>query len=517
MSDNDTTVLPSAPEPSGRGKGRAGLVVGGTVAALLVGGGAFAAWQLLAAKGPAPEEALPASTVAVVTVDMDPSAGQKVSALRTFRKFPALKDELGIKDDDDLRRAIFEKAQESGECEGLSYEDGIEPWLGKRAAFAVVDLGEDTPSPAIVVQVNDADEARTGVQRLIEKCGDPGEDFGFTVTDDFLIASDSEAHAKKIASTGAEKPLSDAASYQQWSEEIGDAGVINFYVGKRAAEYLLDLGPQELDGVGPAEAEAMKEALDEFEGLAGTVRFADEGVELAVASGGLDNYVADAPVGAQVGDLPADTALVLGFGVPKDLAKQVLDQLGKAMGPELEAQLAQVEAEFGLALPQDVQTLLGEGVTVSVGGDAPKSLTAIRSVTEVPVGLTIQGDPAKIRGVVGKLEKGSGAGLADLGVATRDDDDTVAFASSDGYANSLLEEGGLGDARQFTEVVPEAGDSSSILFVDFNSAWFDAIGRTAEDSGEPRFGENIEPLDAIGLSAWRDGDVIRGLLKITTD
>ena len=495
-------------------KRRTAVIVGGTVAALLIGGGAFAAWQLLAAKGPAPEEILPTSTIGVVTLDLDPSAEQKVAALRAIRKFPALKKEVGVKDDEDLRAFAFDKVQEEGSCEGASYQDDVKPWLGQRVALAAVDLGDEAPAPALVVQVTDAEKARAGVRQLVEKCGDPGEDFGFTTTDDFLIVSDSDEHAKAIARSGADKPLTDDAAYQQWSEELGDAGVLNFYVAKAAAEHLAELGPQELGGVGQPDAKAMEDALDEFDGAAGTVRFADGGLELAVAAGGSEKYVADAPVGAQVGALPTDTAMALGFGVPKDLAQTTLKQLEDAMGPELEAQLAQMEAELGLTFPEDVQTLLGEGVTFSLGGEAPESFDEIGSPGDVPVGITIEGEPEEIRGVIGKIEEGAGADLTELGVASRDDDSTLALASSDGYATRLIETGGLGDTARFTGVVPEAADSSSIFFMDFNSSWVDLLTDAADDA---ELTANVEPLEALGVSAWRDGDITRALVRLTTD
>lgn len=495
-------------------KRRTAVIVGGTLTALLIGGGAIATWRLLAANGPAPEEVLPTSTIGVVTLDLDPSAGQKVAALRAIRKFPALKEAVGVKDDEDLRELAFDKIQEEGGCEGVSYQDAVKPWLGQRVALAAVDLGEEAPTPALVVQVADAEKARAGVRQLLEKCGDPGDDFGYTTTDDFLIVSDSNRHAKEIAKTGADKPLTDDAAYQKWAEELGDAGVLNFYVAKAAAGHLAELGRQELDGVGQPDAEAMEEALDEFDGAAGTVRFADSGLELAVAGGGSEKYVADAPVGAQIGALPTDTAMAFGFGVPKDLAQTTLKQLEDAMGPELEAQLAQTEAELGLTFPEDVQTLLGQGVTFSLGGEAPESFDEIGSPGDVPVGITIEGEPEKIRGVIGKIEQAVGAELAELGVASRDDDSTLALASSDGYATRLIEDGGLGDVARFNGVVPEAVDSSSIFFVDFNSSWVDLLTGAADDA---ELTANVEPLDALGVSAWRDGDVIRALVRLTTD
>lgn len=513
MSTNDTAVLPTGPEPEGRGGKRTALIAGGTAAALLLGGGAFAAWQLLGAKGPAPEEALPASTAAVVTIDLDPSAGQKVAAFKTLRKFPALKDELGLKDDDDLRKVIFDKIQEEG-CEGLSYKDEVEPWLGKRAALAAVDLGGDMPSPAFVVQVNSKDEASSGVQRILESCGKPDDDFGFTVTDDFLVVSDSDEHAKQIVTAGEKKPLVDDATYAKWADELGDAGVLNIYIAKKAVEYFVDFTAGE-----QVPAEGVEEALGGFKGAAATLRFGDGGVEFA-AVGGIDSkYVGDTPVGKLVSGLPADTALTVALGVPDDFAKTMLDQLRSTVGADvLDAELAQVEAQTGLEVPEDLQTLLGDGLALALGADAPKSLDAMRSPADVPAGLVARGDTAKMRSVLDKLQQGTGFQLADLGIATRDGDGKLALATSDGYANSLLKDGGLGSDDGFKSVVPNVDKASSLLYIDFDSAWIDRILEAADGMGAPEsISANITPLKGLGISSWAEGDLFRAVLKLSTN
>ena len=82
--------------PSGGGGRKRGLLIGGGIAALAVlGVGAWAAAQFFAT-GAQPSEALPASTIGYVSIDLDPSGAQKIEALRTLNKFPAFKDELDL-------------------------------------------------------------------------------------------------------------------------------------------------------------------------------------------------------------------------------------------------------------------------------------------------------------------------------------------------------------------------------------------------------------------------------------
>jgi hypothetical protein len=228
------------PEGPSAGSRRTAIIAAAAVVVVAVlGGGAYAAYSFLNGGGPQPEDVLPASTVAVVSVDLDPSAGQKIAAIKSIRRFPTLKKSLGLEADDDLREYIFDKIIDEGDCKNLTFDKDIKPWLGKRAAFAGVDLGDDTPAPALALQISDPDKAKAGFEAVV-KCGDP-QGFAFVVGDDYLIASDTTRHAQEILDLGKKHPLADDAAYQKWTGEAGDAGVLNFYVAKRAARYAVDL------------------------------------------------------------------------------------------------------------------------------------------------------------------------------------------------------------------------------------------------------------------------------------
>jgi hypothetical protein len=506
----------------GSGSRRVAIIAAVAVAiAAVLGGGAYAAYTLLSGGGPRPAEALPSSTVAILSVDLDPSAGQKIAAIKTIRKFPALKKSLGLNADDDLREFAFDKLTDGG-CNGINFDDDVSPWLGKRAAFAAVDLGDKDPAPAIALQVTDPVKAKKAFAAIV-KCAEPGDDFAFVVGDDYLIASDSPAHAQAILEKGEKAPLSDDKAYQKWTDAAGDQGVVTFYVAKKAVDYLVD----ELASFGgflssgSAEddpTKAAKKALAKFQGLGGTVRFADGGMELAMAGGGLSN--GSATVGKKVGALPKDTAVAFGLGVPDGYAKTFVDQFKGAAGTDTEDFISQAETETGLDLPDDLQTLLGDALTLSLGGEAPATLDDLAGPDELPVGLLIHGDADKIEAVIEKIEERTGLSLSDVPVVLSAGDGKVALSPSSEYADELLKSGSLGSSANFKAAVPDADRAMAILYVNFDSPWrnivIDLIGKDSSSDAKD-FDANTKPLKSLGVSSWVDGDVTHALVKIATD
>ena len=106
----------------------------GLVVVLVIGGGAFAVRAALGGGGDQPASALPANTVAYGRIDLDPSASQKIAALRLADKFPGFEDATGITDPEvDLRERLWQLIQEGeAAADGIDYATDIEPWLGSR-------------------------------------------------------------------------------------------------------------------------------------------------------------------------------------------------------------------------------------------------------------------------------------------------------------------------------------------------------------------------------------------------
>ena len=219
--------LPRTKDTQGGGRRRK-LVAGvGLLAVVGAGVGAVWAWQALIAQGPQPADALPASTLAYVAVDFDPAAGQKLAALGFLRKFPSIKEHVGVADASDLRKDVFDEVKSDLGCK-LSYDD-VEPWIGQRLAFALVDQGG--AQPVAVLQVADRDRAATGLERLAN-CS--GGDLGYALGDDWVVLAGSDKVADRVQRDAVSAPLAEDGEFQRWTGEAGDPGVMTLYAAPEA-------------------------------------------------------------------------------------------------------------------------------------------------------------------------------------------------------------------------------------------------------------------------------------------
>ncbi|HEX5918374.1 MAG TPA: DUF3352 domain-containing protein [Nocardioides sp.] len=517
------------------------IVAGGVV----VAGGAWAATSFFAT-GAQPAEALPASTVAYLSVDLDPSGGQKIEAIKTLRKFPGFTEKVDVQTDDDLRERFFEEVVSAGECDGLDYDADVKPWLGSRAAMAVVDLGEDEPAPVGVVQTTDAGQAEDGLAALVETCGgggaegegDSGDEVGgWVVEGDWIVLAETEEIAQQVVDAADGSTLAADSSFQEWTGEAGDDGFMSMYVGQGVTKYLDDIGGMGalgmmgvpgsplteggLSGSAGSEEEIPEELqrmIDDFDGMAATVRFDEGAVEIEYA---MSNYQPDMTKfvdndngAAMVAGLPTDTVAAFGLSLEEGWADAMLDYVKRSLPEDsatIDEQLAQLEIETGLAFPEDIETLLGEGLTVSLGSGLDPDAVANGGPGEVPVGIRIDGSADEIQAVLDKIAAQAGPEMADLMQVTEGDGYAV-LALQEGYRGDLEGGGSLGDSAAYSEVV--ADEAQSVFFVNFDTD-DDWLVRLTGDT--PEVSDNLEPLSAFGASGWIDDEVVHGLVKVTTD
>ena len=527
------------------------LVLGGLVGVLAVGGGAVWAVSSFLGTGAQPAEAMPASTLGYVSIDLDPSGGQKIEAIQTLRKFPAFKEHIGLEADDDLREKLFEEIVKSGECEGLDYAKDVEPWLGDRAAVGAADLGGDTPTPIFVVQTKDAGKAEDGLDNLLEVCDGTGETDdvsketgGWVVEGDWIVIAKSDAEAQKVVdATEEEGSLADDEDFKTWTAEAGDPGIMSMYAAPEAGElmsrYMSDMAgmgsmlgmpsggmafdPEtgEFDGSAPAESPSippeLQQALDDFDGAAATVRFDDGAVELEMAYSNYqqdltEHFLGDAGV-EMVEGLPEDTVAAFGLGLEEGWAQAMLDYFAATSGGEMDVDelLAEAESQTGLDLPADLETLLGEGVAVGLGGGIDPDAIINGGPAELPLGIKIKGDAGEIQAVLDKVKELAGPEVAPYLEVTESDGYAV-LGTNDDYKAALGSKGSLGETEAYDQVIED--DAASVLFLNFD-ADDDWLVRLSED--EPELSDNLEPLSAVGLSGWVEGDIVHGVYKVTTN
>lgn len=531
------SLLPKDPATSAATRKRV-LIGGGVLVGLAgVGAAAFAAYSFLAS-GPQPAEALPASTVGYVSLDLDPSGGQKIEAIRTLNKFPAFKEELDLDTDDDVIKSFFENAVE---CSSLDYDQDVAPWIGLRAAVAAVDLGDKLPTPVAVLQVTDADAADEGLAQLRD-CEEMGEGWGtggWVFDGDWAIIAETESIAQDVADEAAEGTLADDETYQRWTGEAGDPGILSAYVAPEAAEFIADeLGSMFFPGVMSGESlvsemteegevtysepeelqpevpEELQEALDDFEGMAVTVRFDDGALELEAAGSAGQQAGLFGTTGGDdvVATLPEDTLAAIGVGFRDGWLSDTLEQYATGSGMSADEMLAELEAETGLT-GDDVETLAGESAALAVGPDLDlETMFMSGDMSDFPIALKVKGDSDAIEGVLDKLRDTLPAEEASV-LDAESEGDMTAFGPDPDYRSEVLGDGSLGDSDLFQNVIREAGDATALVFVNFNTGdWL-----TGFAEGDPELEDNLEPLQGLGISAWQDGDVSHGVLRLTTD
>lgn len=523
----------SADAGGGRsGRRRAWWIGGGVVALLGLGAGAWAALGFFQ-QGAQPAEALPSTTLGYVSIDLDPAGGQKIDAFRTLNKFPAFQDQVGVDSVDELRHKLGDALVEDSGCSELTYSRDIDPWLGDRMAAAVVPLGSgQEPHLVAVLQVKDDDQARAGIAK-IDDCSASGDD-GVVVKDGWAILAESQQIAVQVSDAAQDGSLADDATYQKWTGAVGEAGVVNAYASPDAGRVLA----QELDGVldGGAFASSLGSAqgypttqssayhaattpglagLSDFTGAAATLRFTGDGLELAVAADGSGSQLSSLTGntgGTLVQRLPEDTAAAAGLTLPEGWLDRQLHQMSALTGSSADTAMRELSRETGLDLPGDAETLFGSGVSLSVGRGL--DLEAAENSADgsgLPIAVTIKGDPAGIERVLEKVR----AKVGDLPVLGSDSSgDLVVVGPSSGYRQQVLAGGHLGDGDGFTSVIPDAGNASSLLYLDVD-ALEPSITKAA--AGDQETLDNVTPLRAVGASSWTDGDMVRFSLKISTN
>jgi hypothetical protein len=540
---------------SGSGRKRAAVVAGAAALLVLGGSGAYGLWQFMDG-GDSAATAVPADALGYFSLDLDPSGGQKVAAYETMRKFPVLKEQLGLDSDEDPRRWVVEAINNGADCE-IDFEEEVAPWLGDKVAFSAVD-GEEEPEPFFVLQVTDADAADEGVARLVA-CGGDDEEHGTAMVGDFMVVAPRAELAEDIATDAEESSLADDETFQDRLSDAGDQGIVTGYLAPRAVEVMLEeaestdssgiaspddpagassgLAPdQELPvepvpgemtesmvpPVGGAEVDFVRDYLEDFAGAAMHIRFAEEGVEMEMAASGLKD-LEDLKSGASgMDDLPGSTAIAYGLGVGPESVDMMEDAIRGGMSEaEYEAEVQRFEDETGIAFPEDVKTLLGDGLSLAVDGSIDVEaigrglMSGTAEGVSIPAGLRIVSDDTDaVLEVTDKLQALVPPGMP-VRMEVEEGEGAVAVGVDAEYVSRLAGKGDLGASEAFQATVPDVDDSLGGLYVDFDAeSWLDEL----VGQEDPEALDNVKPLSSLGMSATvEDDDSGRMLLRLTTD
>lgn len=515
MSTAEPMTYTSEPPAGGRSR-TVLLIVLAAVAALVIGGGAFAVARMLGGGGDRPAAAMPAGTTAYLQVDIDPAAGQKLAALDVLSEWePELMDAAS---DGDLKRELFELIQaDSEELSGLSYEEDIEPWLGDRAGVGVVSVaGADEPVPLLAIQITDTAAAEDALAEV----GD--ESVGWYVSGDYVVVLPAEHRDTVLADVEA-GTLAASESFTEDLEELGDQGVMTGWFDMAALNAMAtsqlgeDASGEFEDAMGPGWMGDNGGLTELSQGrVAMTVRFADQGIEIAALSrdAGLEG-LEDTDTAHLVGELPADTFVAMGVEHGDQLVDYVWKQM-EELAPDEVASAQEEAAAAGFELPADLKVLVGDSLAVSADdGIVDVFLEGDESVAELPVAYRVNTDTTRAQELIDEAFTADGMSAQDAGVVTRSDDGVLTVGGSQSYVDTLVSGGDtLADVDLYDRAVAGADDADFVFYVNLNSVedrYLDLI----EDQDDR---DAVALLAAVGMSSTleEDGDS-RFTMRIVTD
>lgn len=465
-------------------------LVGGLVAIVAGTAAAGVGWTVfsrLNGGGPQPESMLPADTVAFMKVDLNPSAGQKVAAVRFALRFPEAKGK--VTETSDLREVAFEKLQEDGDFKDLDYATDVAPWIGDRFGVGLLPGAstKDKPIAVMVLAVTDEQKAKATLPQLTAKsktaCG---------VSDGFAVCSEDKTTVTLLTEVDHGATLAEAPGFSSDMEALGEDGVAAAWVDLKRVGSLAGAGRLATGMLGTAMPDAPRGGR-----LAVALRFAGPHLELA-------GRVSDMPLswpqkrggGTGVTGLPSGTLAAFGLD---SAGEQVTSSLSSSK--ELTRQMQEAGADLGVKLPEDLKSALGDHATLAYGGmDGDTVKFALRT----------GGDPAAVGRMVTAMNKDSGVvNEPALHQSTVGGDPVVATTES--YAREVASGKGLGDQQSFRDAVPGAKDARAVLYVDIAGLMKAHGGGFGEE-----LRKNAAPFSALGVSTRGEGKTAQFTVRLTT-
>ena len=429
------------------------LAAVGVVAAMALGGGAFA-YSKLASTGSQPDTVIPASAVGFVRVDLDPSAGQKVAAVRFLDKLPAVKraQDAGGDPRESLWKSI---TQQDKALSGVSYDTDIKPWLGSRAAAAVLaqSTAKDKPAVMFALAVTDEAKARESLTSILAKKGVTDTDV--TMKSGYAILT--EKGTTSIVMAEIDKgSIATNQTYLSDAQALGDLGIASVWVDAGAfknaswADALAKSTPS---------SSTMSANLDQLKGrVMAALRFDANYLEVAGIARGGAQQASSATSGGEIASLPADTVAAMSIAGLDQALKDNWPSLSSSFGAR---DIADVEDQLGISLPDDLALLLGRSFTVALP-DQDWS----RFSKDPRLGLkVVTTDGARAESIIAKMLDQAGGASA---IATSRRDNTIYLATNPSYLDSLSQTGTLGSSETFKLAVADGQSAQSAFFVDLD-------------------------------------------------
>lgn len=377
-----------APAPSK--SRRVGPAVASAVAvlAIVVAGGGFAAYRMLASSGSQPDAWAPANSIAYVKVDLDPSTSAKISAWRFEQKFP---DAPKVASADELKDALLQAAITDREGQA-DYATDIKPWLGDRAAVAEFLDSSGKPQTVAILAVKNSAAAKADIQRLNAKATTP---MGYSIEGSYALLANSQSIVDQAVDAARKGNIDNNSTYSKDIAHLqGDRIVTGWWdAGATMKAASSDL-PGQAGGLIASSSMLGLPDLTKVGRIVFGVRVepSDVVVDGRLVGGASSTSFSNGNAGQFLGQLPGGTVAGVALADPEGIVKTALDSAQKSLaGASLNNEFDALGAQLGIAVPADVENLLGSGLAVgldALSGDPEHSDNFFTAITHPD-------DPAK--------------------------------------------------------------------------------------------------------------------------
>lgn len=469
------------------------LIGGGVAVAALIGGGAYAV-TMLGGGGDRPSSVLPGNAAFYAQVDLDPSAGEKIAAVRFFQGLdPELREQF---DQGQWREWAWEQLRDEVDgAQDIDFEADIEPWLGDRAGLAVLPQDDGSePMVTVALQVKDGD----GALAFFDERTSADEELAYWLEGDYVVFTEQDTESAVRAAVEA-GTLAENDSFESDMDDLGSLGVMAFWADASVLDEF------DVAAANPAlgmTADAADTDIPDVSGrTAGTVRLTPGAIELHGIARGVEGIALpeDSTVDPLISQLPADTAVAISLENGASMVQAAWDHFAAESPEEVREATQAAEAE-GFSLPDDIKAVLGDSMVLSAG---PGLIEAFLDVSPtdsgmpaLPIGYRAATDTTRLQDMLN--ENGLGAGVTVM----REDDGVLTLGVDQAYVDALADGAGdtLGSSDLFTAAVADADNAQMVIFVNVNP--FEQFYLSEVTDANTR--SALEQLGAIGISGTNE-------------
>jgi Protein of unknown function (DUF3352) len=410
MDDEQPPPLDPPAAPAAR-RGKSIAIAAGIVAAVLVVGGG-AAFLLLRGSGEQLLDMVPADADVVVTVYLDPSAGQKVNLLRMADEIPSLGSS------EEISERVGDVIDQGLSASGLTHDDL--DWIGSQVAISV-DLPEsgsiDTPVVTALVAADDEAAASSTLTKLREDdpsaSGWRAEDHGgvevwvgsdgtdevaYGLVNGVVVFTNSAAAIDEVIATssGERETLAGSAPFQGATAQLPEGKLALIYIDP--SQLATAFEGLAADGRISTAIPDSSQDLEAITGVAMSLSAEEDGLALDMQMtfdpGSLPTDVREGLIAPDhenplLSLVPQDAlALISQIGLRTSIAGLVerFDALSSDSPPIDEAVLEALTGDLAIAGMPSGSAGVPSGVLMIGTSDAPATEQAIRSQVDVVVG-----------------------------------------------------------------------------------------------------------------------------------